>query len=193
MVRRVGRKGLAALVLALVLGLPGVAQGVDFDLDKLNSEVGLNFGYGKNTKKATVQLFSLFPHWGLFLVPPGQQWGPLGISFLVEGTLSLAQAETDGFEVGIAPLFKLSLLLFPGVMAHIEGGAGVISESINSPALANVFNFTPQVGGGFDIALTPQLAFQVAYRFRHSSDAGIHEPNPSFNVNFFQAGLNYYY
>jgi opacity protein-like surface antigen len=193
MVRRVGSKGLAGLVMALVLGLPGMAQGVDFDLSKLNSEVGVNFGYGKNYKKATVQLFSLLPHWGLFLVRPGQQWGPLGISFLVEGTLSLAGAETTGFEVGITPLFKLSVLIFPGVMAHIEGGAGVISESINSPALAHPFNFTPQVGGGFDIALTPQLAFQVAYRFRHSSNAGISEPNPSFNVNFFQAGLNYYY
>ena len=193
MVRRIGSKGLAALVLALVLGLPGMAQGVDFDLSKLNYEVGVNFGYGKNYKKANVQLFSLLPHWGLFLVRPGQQWGPFGVSFLVEGTLSLASATTTGFEVGIAPLLKFSVLLFPGVMAHIEGGAGVISESINSPALAQVFNFTPQAGAGFDIALTPQLAFQVAYRFRHSSDAGIHEPNPSFNVNFFQAGLNYYY
>jgi len=193
MVRRVGSKGLAALVLALVLGLPGMAQGVDFDLGKLDSEVGLNFAYGKNTRKATVRLFSFLPHWGLFLVRPGQQLGPLGISFLAEGIVSVAQADTTGFEVGITPLFKLSVLLFPGVMAHIEGGAGVISESINSPALAHAFNFTPQAGAGFDIALTPQLALQVAYRFRHSSNAGLSEPNPSFNVNFFQAGLNYYY
>jgi opacity protein-like surface antigen len=193
MVQRVGSKGLAALVLALVLGLPGVAQGVDFDLSKLDYEAGLDFAYGKNTRKATVRLFSFLPHWGLFMVRPGQEWGPFGISFLVEGTASIADATTTGFEMGITPLFKLSVLLFPGVMAHIEGGAGIISESINTPALAHVFNFTPQAGAGFDIALTPQLALQVAYRFRHSSNAGISEPNPSFNVNFFLAGLNYYY
>jgi opacity protein-like surface antigen len=193
MVQRVGSKGLAALVLALVLGLPLMAQGVDFDLGKFSYEAGLDFAYGKNTKKATVHLYSLLPHWGVFLVRPGQQLGPLGISLLAEGIVSIAGADQTGFEVGITPLVKVSALLFPGVMAHIEGGAGVISESINSPALAHAFNFTPQVGAGFDIALTSQLAFQVAYRFRHSSNAGIYKENPSFNVNFFQAGLNYYY
>ena len=69
----------------------------------------------------------------------------------------------------------------------------MITESIDSPALAHAFNFTPQAGGGVDIALNPQLALQVAYRFRHSSNAGIYKENPAFNVNFFQAGLNYYY
>ena len=90
-------------------------------------------------------------------------------------------------------MFKASVLLFPGVLAHIEGGAGMITESIDSPALAHAFNFTPQAGCGFDIALNPQLALQVAYRFRHSSNAGLYKENPAFNVNFFQAGLNYYY
>ena len=69
----------------------------------------------------------------------------------------------------------------------------MITESINSPAIAHAFNFTPQAGGGFDIALTRQLAVSVAYRFRHSSNAGIYKENPAFNVNFFQAGLTYYY
>jgi opacity protein-like surface antigen len=95
--------------------------------------------------------------------------------------------------VGFTPLVKFSCLLFPSVMAYIEGGAGIISESIDSPALAHAFNFTPQVGGGFDIALTPQWALSVAYRFRHSSNAGIYDENPSFNVNFVQGGLTYYY
>ena len=43
-------------------------------------------------------------------------------------------------------------------------------------------------GGGFDIALTSQTAFEVAYRFRHSSNAGLYRENQAFNVNFFQAG-----
>jgi len=49
------------------------------------------------------------------------------------------------------------------------------------------------VGGGVDIALTSQMAFEVAYRFRHSSNADLYRENQAFNVNFFQAGLNYYY
>ena len=179
--------------MALVLGLPVMAGGAEFDLGKFNQEAGLLFAYGKNTKKATVQLYSLLPHWGTFLVRPGQKLGPVGLSFLVEGIVSVASADQTGFELGFTPMFKASLLLFPGVLAHIEGGAGMITESIDSPALAHAFNFTPQAGGGFDIALNPQLALQVAYRFRHSSNAGLYKENPAFNVNFFQAGLNYYY
>ena len=193
MVRRMWSNGLMVMVLAALMMLPGRVQGAEFDVSKFNQEVGLRFAYGKNTKKATVHLYSLLPRWGIFLIPPGKQMGAFGISFVAEGIVSIAGAEETGFEVGITPLVKFSCLLFPSVMAYIEGGAGLISESIDSPALAHAFNFTPQVGGGFDIALTPQLALSVAYRFRHSSNAGLYNENPAFNVNFFQGGLTYYY
>ncbi len=193
MVRRMWGNSLMVMALAALVLLPGRVQGAEFDVSKFNQEVGLRFAYGKNTKRASVHLYSLLPRWGIFLVPPGKQWGPFGASFVVEGIVSLAGADEIGFEVGFTPMAKLSCLIFPSVLAYIEGGAGLISESINSPALAHAFNFTPQVGGGVDIALTPQLALSVAYRFRHSSNAGIYKENPAFNVNFFQAGLNYYY
>lgn len=193
MVRRVYGKALVAIIMALVLGLPVMAGGAEFDLEKFDQEVGLNFAYGKNTKKATVQLYSLLPHWGIFFVRPGKSLGPIGLSFVVEGIASVAGADETGFELGITPMLKVSALLFPGVLAYLEGGAGLITESIDSPALAHAFNFTPQVGCGFDFAITRQMAFEVAYRFRHSSNAGIYKENPAFNVNFFQGGLNYYY
>jgi hypothetical protein len=193
MIRRGWGNGLVVMVLAACVLLPGRVQGAEFDVSKFNQEVGLRFAYGRNTHGATVNLYSLLPRWGIFLMPPGKKWGPFGASFVVEGIVSLAGAEEVGFEVGVTPMVKFSCLLFPSVLAYIEGGAGIISESINSPALAHAFNFTPQAGGGFDIALTPQLALSVAYRFRHSSNAGIYKENPAFNVNFVQAGLNYYY
>ena len=191
--RRMWGIGLMVMVLAACVLLPGGARGAEFDVSKFNQEVGLRFAYGKNTHGASVNLYSLLPRWGIFLVPPGKSWGPFGVSFVVEGILSIASAEEVGFEAGFTPMVKFSCLLFPSVLAYIEGGAGIISESINSPAIAHSFNFTPQVGGGFDIALTPQVALSLAYRFRHSSNAGIYAENPAFNVNFVQAGLNYYY
>jgi len=193
MVRRMCGKGLMVMVLTVALLLPGMVQGAEFDVSKFNQEVGLRFAYGKNTKTASVHLYSLLPRWGIFLMPPGKKMGPFGASFVVEGIVSIASAEETGFELGFTPLLKLSCLLFPSVLAYIEGGAGIISESIDSPALAHAFNFTPQVGAGFDIALNTQLALSVAYRFRHSSNAGLYAENPAFNVNFFQCGLNYYY
>ena len=191
--RRLWVSGLLVMVLAVFVWLPGRVTGAEFDVSKFNQEVGLRFAYGKNTKTASVHLYSLLPRWGIFLMAPGKSWGPFGASFVVEGIASLAGADEVGFEVGFTPMVKFSCLVFPSVLAYIEGGAGLISESINSNAIAHAFNFTPQVGGGFDIALTSQMALSVAYRFRHSSNAGIYKENPAFNVNFFQAGVNYYY
>jgi opacity protein-like surface antigen len=193
MVRRKWGNGLLVMVLAVVVLLPGRMQAAEFDVSKFDQEVGLRFAYGKNTQKASVHLYSLLPRWGMFLVAPGKQWGPFGASFVVEGIASIASADEVGFELGFTPMVKFSCLVFPSVLAYIEGGAGLITESIDSPAIAHAFNFTPQVGAGFDFALTPQVALSVAYRFRHSSNAGIYKENPAFNVNFFQAGLNYYY
>ncbi len=193
MVRRMWANGLMVVVLAACVMLPGRVISAEFDVSKFNQEVGLRFGYGKNTKTASVHLYSLLPRWGIFFLPPGKKLGPFGASFVVEGIASIADADHVGFELGFTPMLKLSCLVFPSVLAYIEGGAGLITESIDSPALAHAFNFTPQVGAGFDIALTPQLALSLAYRFRHSSNAGIYKENPAFNVNFFQGGLTYYY
>lgn len=189
---RTGRKWLVASALAAFLALPGICWGASFDYSSFNHEVGLRFGYGKNTQKASVRLFSLLPSWGIFIVKPCQRWG-VGLSFVVEGIISIADAEDTGFELGFTPMLKLHLPLGHAAKLFIEGGAGLITESINSPALAHAFNFTPQVGAGVDIALMPKLGLTLAYRFRHSSNAGIYNENPAFNVNFFHAGLTYFY
>ena len=193
MVRRRWGISLTVMVLAAFVMLPGMVRAAEFDVSKFNQEVGLRFAYGKDTKTAPVHLYSLLPRWGIFFLQPGKQFGPFGASFVVEGIASIAGADNTGFELGFTPLLKLSCLVFPSVLAFIEGGAGIITESFDSPAVAHAFNFTPQVGAGVDIALTTQLALTVAYRFRHSSNAGIYKENPAFNVNFFQGGLNYYY
>jgi opacity protein-like surface antigen len=184
-------KGLAAMVVVCFLGLAGPVWGADFDFSRFNQELGLRLAYGQSTK-GSVKFYSLLPRWGIFIVRPGHTI-PLGLSFVVEGIISMADANDTGFELGVTPMLKLSYRLFPGVMAFLEGGAGIITESFNSPAIAHSFNFTPQVGGGFDIAIDSRLAFTVAYRFRHSSSAGIYKENPAFNVNFAHAGLTYYY
>ena len=189
---RPGRKWLAASMLAMLLALPGVTWGEGFDYSGFNGELGLRFGYGRSTKKASVHLYSLLPRWGIFILKPGQRLG-LGLSFVVEGIVSVADAEKTGFELGFTPMVKLSVPLGRAAMFFIEGGAGLITESFDSPAVAHAFNFTPQAGAGVDIALMPKLGLTLAYRFRHSSNAGIYEENPAFNCHFFHGGLTYYY
>ena len=78
--------------------------------------MGLRFAYGKNTHGATVHLYSLLPHWGIFFwCGPASSWDPLGLSFVVEGIVSVADAEQTGFELGFTPMFKAELSCsFPG-------------------------------------------------------------------------------
>jgi opacity protein-like surface antigen len=192
MMRRAYGKWMAMVTLAALVAAPVGGWGATFDLANSQGEFGLRLAYGSAISKASVNLYTLLPRWGIFLVRPGKT-STFGVSFVLEGIFSVAEAENTGTEIGITPMVKVSARLFPGVIAFIEGGAGVISESFNSPAVPNVFNFTPQIGAGFDIALTPRLALTAAYRFRHSSNAGIYQENHAFNVNFVQAGLTYFY
>ena len=181
-----------AALLSMVWGPAAAASG--FNYAGFSREAGLRLGYGKSLRKASVHLYSLFPRWGLFLIKPGNTLpGGLGISFVVEGVFSIAEAEETGWELGATPMLKLSLPIFSRVLLFVEGGAGVILENINSPAIAHTFNFTPQIGGGVDIALSPRLGLTMAYRYRHSFNAGLYDENPAFNINLFQAGLTYYY
>jgi opacity protein-like surface antigen len=168
---------------ALVLGAGG--PGARNLTEQTQPGSGLRF-VRKNTQKATV-LFSVAALLGLS-VRPGKS---LSRGLLRGEGTSAWPMRTRPASSWASPSLKVSAWSFR--LAYIEGGAGIISESINSPALAHAFNFTPQAGAGFDIALTPQLALSVAYRFRHSSNAGIYKENQAFNVNFFQGGLNYYY
>jgi hypothetical protein len=155
----------------------------------------LRLAYGHHLKSPPVHLYTLMPRWGVFLIHPHTSTlpGGLAISFNVEGILSVADAEDTGFEIGITPLIKFTLPLTRGLHLFLEGGAGIIGENFDSPAVPHAFNFTPQVGAGVDIALARRLGLTVAYRYRHSSNAGIYKENPAFNVEFFQAGLIYFY
>lgn len=192
--RRNLAKGIILVCLAAVLGMGGEAGAAGFGYGAFKGEWGLRFGYGKSVRKADVKLYSLLPRWGIFVVRPGNNYlGKVGIAFVLEGIISIAGAEKTGFELGITPMMKITYPLAPGVIFFLEGGAGIISESIDSPVIAHTFNFTPQCGGGLDIALTPRLGATLAYRFRHSSSAGIYKDNPAFNTNFFHLGLTYYY
>lgn len=184
-----------ATLIALSLLLPRTSQAAQFDIADSRFNLGLRLAYGHHLKSPPVHLYTLLPRWGVFLIHPhgSPLPGNLGISFEVEGILSLADAEDTGFEIGITPLLKFTLPLTPGLHLFLEGGAGIIGENFDNPMVPHAFNFTPQVGAGVDVALTSHLGLTLAYRFRHSSNAGLYEENPAFNVQFFQAGLIYFY
>jgi hypothetical protein len=189
------RNLILASFLAILVIIPRTSQAAEFDIPDCRFNVGLRLAYGHHLKNPPVRLYTLLPRWGVFLIHPhgSSLPGNLGISFVLEGILSVAEANNTGWEIGITPLLKFTLPLTGGLHLFLEGGAGIIGENFDSPAIPHAFNFTPQVGAGVDLALTQQLGLTLAYRYRHSSNAGLYKENPAFNVQFFQAGLIYFY
>ncbi len=185
---------LTSLIIVSML-FPRTLPAADFETADCRFDLGLRLGYGFSMKSPAVHFYSLLPRWGIFLINPHTSTlpGKLGISFELEGIMSIAEARDTGWELGVSPLVKFTLPVTSGLRLFLEGGVGVITQQFNDPRVPHSFNFTPQVGAGLDIAVAPQWAVTVAYRFRHSSNAGLVQPNPGLNVNFFQAGITYFY
>jgi len=190
-----GFRGLAlAILLAVCCYSSSTLHAAEFELSDCRFNVGLRLAYGYHLKSPPVHLYTFLPRWGVFLARPhGSLPLGLGFSFEVEGIISVADADKTGWEIGFTPLFKLTLPVNRGLHLFLEGGAGIIGENFESRAIPHRFNFTPQVGAGMDIALTSKLGLTLAYRYRHSSNAGLYKENPAFNVQFFQAGVVYFY
>jgi lipid A 3-O-deacylase len=157
-------------------------------------ELGLRYGHGR-TCKAHEKLYfnTVLPRWGIFLTKSDNPvLGKLRFSFLVEGLVGAVQDGNSGWDIGFTPLLKISYPIGP-VLGYIEGGAGMIWENIDSISYSHSFNFSPQVGAGIDIKIYKNYALSLAYRFRHTSNAGLYKENPGVNTNFFMIGLAYYY
>jgi len=193
--RTTGFRGLLLAVLAVAIIIPGTTRAADFDIADCRHDLGLRLAYGASVTSPSVHLYSLMPRWGIILINPHSSTlpGKLGISFELEGIFSIAEACDTGWELGITPLLKFTLPVTGFLHPFLEGGVGIITQQFNSPRVPHSFNFTPQVGVGCDIAVASRWAVTVAYRFRHSSNASIVEPNPGLNMNIFQAGLTYFY
>jgi hypothetical protein len=190
-----GLRGLLLAILSVAIIIPGTLCAADFDIADCHHDIGLRLGYGFSMSGPSVHLYSLLPRWGIILINPHSSTlpGNLGISFELEGIISIADAQDTGWELGATPLIKFTLPVTGFLHPFLEGGVGIITQQFNSPNVPHSFNFTPQVGVGCDIAVTSSWAITLAYRYRHSSNAGIVEPNPGLNMNFFHAGLTYFY
>jgi|UniRef100_A0A7C5ALG6 hypothetical protein len=182
------------MVLVYLWTKPSLAKAAEFHLADCHYLLGLRLAYGHHLGSPKANFYSLLPRWGVLLVRPGgAHLGGVGLSFEIEGIVSVAEAEDTGYEIGFTPLVKLTFPLSPGLHLFFEGGAGIIGENFRHPTVPHAFNFTPQVGAGLEIALASRLGLNLAYRFRHSSNAGIYKENPAFNVQFFQVGISYFY
>ncbi len=194
-VRWVSHVPLVLVIFGLFLTLTGFASRPALAFtEAAHAEFGLRYGYGQTIQAhETLHFNSFFPRWGIFLTKANNPvLGRLRLSLVLEGIIGSITDHNRGWDIGITPLLKVSYP-FGRILGYIEGGAGLIWENIDSPTYAHSFNFSPQIGVGFDINLFGGYALTLGYRFRHTSNAGLYRENPGVNSNFFLIGLAYYY
>jgi len=89
-------------------------------------------------------------------------------------------------ELGVIPVFRLlpHQPMASGVMPYLEGAIGfhLLSESkIENKDMSTSFQFGDHVG--FGLLFGPKRQYEVGYRLKHLSNAGIEKPNPGINFH----------
>jgi opacity protein-like surface antigen len=59
-------------------------------------------------------------------------------------------------------------------------------------ARGNKFNFTLELGGGFEFVLAKHLSFSVGYKYHHMSNGQLGEINPGVDSNIFYTGITFF-
>jgi opacity protein-like surface antigen len=59
-------------------------------------------------------------------------------------------------------------------------------------ARGNKFNFTLELGGGFEFVLAKHFSFSIGYKYHHMSNGQLGEINPGVDSNIFYTGLTFF-
>ncbi|MBF0527369.1 MAG: acyloxyacyl hydrolase [Deltaproteobacteria bacterium] len=94
----------------------------------------------------------------------------------------------------ITPVLRLNsrTLYFGVIQPYLDGGVGahlLMDRQIGDIRMAEPLLFGSQVGGG--LAFGPNRIFDLGYHFQHLSNAGINNPNPSFNFHLVSVACHF--
>jgi hypothetical protein len=164
-------------------------------------EIGLSAGYllpnrltdEHSTKQSGP---ALMPSWAMVLTDPvGWRWlrGQLMLGAEIVYIQFQEPELTHG--VGFTPKIKW---LFEGtgrLRPYIEFAGGPFYTDLAGriPEESARFNFILTAGGGLSWFFTPQLSFNVGYRFHHISNAGTRYPNLGLNSSLPFGGFSFYF
>ena len=129
-----------------------------------------------------------------------------GVSYFITDDLSLDlelngmyfdQNGDDASGVNIALLLRWHFVARDTWSIYLDGGAGVLEttrkvpgSSPQEPDGGSRFNFTPQAGGGFTLALDEHTRFFAGIRWYHISNAQLFEDNPGRDHIYLYAGVS---
>lgn len=188
---------LGCLVGILMFGVT-LAQAQNSVPEEGSWNVGVRSGYSIGTRSIDTVPVNLHLGYTLF---KGKPW------ILPEGAFEIAtepffspvtkESNIPGRRASIEAGLMLPVLTYHfdlgyRLSPYIEGGLGVLYHDFQGYNLGGGFNFTEMAGAGLSYFLDDNLAINVGYRFRHSSNASLYDENRALNSHSFLAGFSYF-
>jgi len=184
-----------AVLIAAVTG-SGAATADDSGLRVAETAVRIAGGTSPSTR---IQYYALHGDVGFQLWRHADQWftdRDVAARWIVEPWVAFVNDQhrphkTSGVEIGVSPIF--GKLTFGGARLRpfVEGGEGIFYTDRHKRQLGSTVLFSSQIGGGFEYQIRPGLAFTLAARLRHASNAGLAHNNSGVNVLFGLVGLTF--
>lgn len=119
--------------------------------------------------------------------PPGS------IDFLFEPFMNTITSPDANAETGLNFMLKYRYPLIQKLHLYAEGGVGLLYTTQHTYEQATQFNFNEQFGAGISFFFAENKSFNVGYRYRHFSNAGIEEPNAGVDMRMILTGISIYY
>lgn len=189
------------LSVSLMIAPALAAESVSPQITVGTQEVGLSAGYllpHRLTEDHTTkqQGVALMPSWMMTITDPmGDSWYRGQISLGAEVVYIQFQEPFLTHGMGFTPKIKYTLVAFDRIRPYAEFAGGPFWTDLAGkiPEESARFNFVLTAGFGCSYFITPQLAFNVGYRFHHISNAGTRYPNLGLNSSLPFGGFSFFF
>jgi hypothetical protein len=162
------------------------------------AETGVRFAGGLNPS-TYIRYFAIHSDVGFHLWERADRWFAernIGALWIIEPWVAFVSDQhginkTDSFEIGVSPLFGKLTFGDARVRPFVEGGEGILYTDLRKEHFGTLFQFSSQFGGGVEYEIRPGVAFTIAARLRHMSNAGIAGSNHGLNTYMGLIGLTF--
>lgn len=189
------RPQLVALMLVLLPVFPARAAGEE---GLLVRETGVRVAGGVNPS-SKIEHYAIYGHAGFSLWKNADRWFSernVTARWIVEPWVAFVSDrhgphQTDSFEIGVSPLFGRFTFGERALRPFVEGGEGILYTDLRKQDYGTRIQFSSQIGAGLDYQISPDLAFALSVRLRHTSNGGLASSNPGVNTIIGLAGFTF--
>jgi hypothetical protein len=183
------------IMMMLALG-SGSARAGDTGLHVAETAVRLAGGINPSTQ---IQYYAVHGDVGFRLWDGADRWFTdrhMAARWIVEPWVAFVSDQhgihkAQSFEIGVSPLFGKLTFGESRLRPFLEGGEGILYTDLRKEHFGTRFQFSSQIGVGLEYEIRPDLAFTIAARLRHMSNAGLGGSNHGLNTYFGLVGLTF--